>query len=187
MSRARSNRAKARAFALSFGVAILLLRAVPVIAKTGGSWEYVVKTNLEGDPQMALARLRSKDGSALWISCSHVASPDMKTVSILVAATVTAARFLGSSNPKGRSTVMWFDEDPPEVSHWVYRDRYGQLRGEKNVKDFVEHLVASERLVVELSNYRYETLRSEFSLDRDRTRVVADRFAKDCNSIGAKR
>ncbi|MGO4572592.1 hypothetical protein [Microvirga sp. 2TAF3] len=161
--------------------------AAPAGVKSDGAWDYTVKSDYTGDPQMVMARLRNQDGSALWISCTRRVGLDLETSTVSYAATVTAKRFLGSSEAKGRSTVYWFDENPPEVSNWIYRDRYGQLRDPEAIRGFVRKLVGSEKLVIELSNYRYEGMKSEFKLERDETRAVTERFSQDCGSLASKR
>jgi hypothetical protein len=173
---------------LFLGLIFVVLDAAPAIGSPDEKWVYTVKNDFEGDPQMALARLRNDDGSAaLWISCVRTIAIDQYQPTASLTATVIARRYLGHSGAKGRSTVVRFDERPPDVAHWMYRERYGQLRGEDNVKNFISQLAASEKLVVELSDYRYETLKSEFALDRSATRLIAERFTRDCKSLSATR
>ncbi|MBL0405944.1 hypothetical protein JKG68_18450 [Microvirga aerilata] len=83
--------------------------------------------------------------------------------------------------------MYWVDDDSPEVGHWIYRDRYGQVPDPVQVNALVEKLEGAQRLVVELSNYRYETQKSEFRLNVSDTKTVTERFRKDCRDIlGAK-
>jgi hypothetical protein len=102
---------------------------------------------------------------------------------VAVAATVMQKAYLGPSDNKGRSTVYWLDDRPPEVSPWIYRDRYGQLRGEDQVMGFVASLATAQTFIVELANYRLEPRSVKFALDPGETRAVAERFSKDCRSI----
>lgn len=148
-----------------------------------GAWDYVLRQDAEGAPQAALARLRGEAGSTLWLSCSRQAMEDEKPSQAVVTAAVVQKQFLGRSDPRGRSTVYWFDGGSPEVGHWIYRDRSGQIPDPQEVKAFIDRLAQAQSLVVELSNYRYETKAFTFRFDKDDTRNLADRFRKDCRAI----
>jgi hypothetical protein len=148
-----------------------------------GPWDYVLKHDDEGQPQAAFARLRGENGSLLWLTCQRFASePDQPSIPFTTVA-VAQKQFLGRSNPNGRSTVYWFDDNSPEVGHWIYRDRHGQMPDPDQVRAFVDKLAGAKSLTVELSNYRYETQQHEFRLEPKDTGTVADRFRKDCAAI----
>src|SRR5690349_9701642 len=153
-------------------------------AATGAlrAWNYALQTDQDGAPNRALAQIRGEGGSSLWLSCTKVSGEDEPT-QVAVAATLMQKAYLGPSDHKGRSTVYWLDDRPPEVSHWVYRDRYGQLRGEGEVMGFVASLATAQTLIVELANFRLEPQSVKFSLDPDETQAVTERFSKDCRSI----
>ena len=148
-----------------------------------GSWDYVLRHDAEGQPQAAFARLRGEKGSLLWLTCQRQSldgdQPPVRFSTVAVA----QRQYLGRSDPRGRSTVYWFDGGTPEVGHWLYRDRYGQIPEPEEVRAFVEKLAGASSLTVELSNYRYETQKLEFQLEPADTRNVADRFRKDCGDI----
>src|SRR5688500_8609361 len=130
-----------------------------------GAWDYVLRHDEEGQPQAAFARLRGENGSLLWLTCQRFASdPDHSSASFTTVA-VAQKQFLGRSDPHGRSTVYWFDNDGPEVGHWIYRDRHGQIPDPAQVRAFVDRLAGSKSLTIELSNYRYETQQHEFQFD----------------------
>jgi hypothetical protein len=158
-------------------------------ATTGAlrTWNYALQTDQGGLPNRALAQVRGEEGSSLWLSCTRIAGDEGEPPQAAVALTVMQKAFLGPSDPRGRSTVYWLDDRPPEVSHWVYRDRYGQLRGESEVMDFVTSLATAKTLIVELANFRLEPQSVKFVLDPDETRAIAERFSKDCRSIAAAR
>jgi len=148
-----------------------------------GSWDYVLRHDAEGEPLAAFARLRGENGSLLWLTCQRqVLDSDQPPVRFSTVA-VAQKQYLGRSDPRGRSTVYWFDAGAPEVGHWIYRDRYGQIPEAAEVRAFVEKLAGARSLTVELSNYRYEAHKLEFQLDLNETRAVADRFRKDCSNI----
>lgn len=151
-----------------------------------GPWDYVLKQDDEGQPQAAFARLRGKNGSLLWLTCQRFASDSDQAPVPFTSVAVAQKQFLGRSDPGGRSTVYWFDNKGPEVGHWIYRDRHGQMPDPAQVRDFVDKLAGAESLTVELSNYRYETQQYEFRLDPRDTGNVADRFRKDCSDILGK-
>jgi hypothetical protein len=148
-----------------------------------GPWDYVLRHDDEGQPQAAFARLRGENGSLLWLTCQRFASePDQPSTPFITVA-VAQKQFLGRSNPNGRSTVYWFDDNGPEVGHWIYRDRHGQIPDPGQVRAFVDRLAGAKSLTIELSNYRYETRQHEFRFDPKDTSNVADRFRKDCATI----
>jgi len=148
-----------------------------------GSWDYVLRHDVEGQPQAAFARLRGEKGSLLWLTCQRQSldgdQPPVRFSTVAIA----QRQYLGRSDSRGRSTVYWFDEGTPEVGHWLYRDRYGQIPEAEEVRTFVEKLSGARSLTVELSNYRFETQKLEFQLDAADTKNVADRFRKDCGAI----
>lgn len=156
------------------------------IAATTGvlrAWNYALQTDQGGAPNRALAQVRGEEGSSLWLSCTRVVGDEGDPPQAAVAVTVMQKAYLGPSDPKGRSTVYWLDDHPPEVSHWVYRDRYGQLRGEDQVMNFVASLTTAQTLIVELANFRLEPRSVKFILDPGETQTVTERFSKDCRSI----
>ena len=148
-----------------------------------GAWDYVLKHDEEGQPQAAFARLHGENGSLLWLTCQRFASdPDQPSVPFTTVA-VAQKQFLGRSDVHGRSTVYWFDGGSPEVGHWIYRDRHGQIPDPGEVRAFVDKMAGAKTLTIELSNYRYETKQHEFRFDPRDAATVADRFRKDCNDI----
>lgn len=155
------------------------------IVRAFGAWDYALQSSEGGPPDRAMARVLGEEGAALWISCTRVAREDGEAPAMTVAATVTQKAYLGPSAGKGRSTVYWLDDRPPEVSYWVYRDRYGQMREEGDVKSFVASLATAEKLIIELTNYRFETSNVMFSLKPSETKAVAERFSKDCQAIAS--
>jgi hypothetical protein len=158
-------------------------------ATTGAlrTWNYALQTDHGGLPNRALAQVRGEEGSSLWLSCTRVAGDEGEPPQAALAVTVMQKAFLGPSDPRGRSTVYWLDDRPPEVSHWIYRDRYGQLRGENDVMAFVTSLATAKTLIVELANFRLEPQSAKFVLEPVETQAVAERFSKDCRSIAAAR
>lgn len=148
-----------------------------------GPWDYVLKHDEEGQPQAAFARLRGENGSLLWLTCQRFASESDRPSVPFTTVAVAQRQFLGRSDPNGRSTVYWFDNDGPEVGHWVYRDRHGQMPDPGQVRAFVDNLARAKSLTVELSNYRFETRKHEFRLNPKDTSNVAERFRKDCADI----
>jgi hypothetical protein len=180
------NRSRIKALAAG-GVALIsstfLPTAASAVANWFGSWDYVLRHDAEGQPLAAFARLRGENGSLLWLTCQRqVLESDEPPVSFITAA-VAQKQYLGRSDPRGRSTVYWFDGGSPEVGHWVYRDRYGQIPVPEQVHAFVDRLAQAQSLIVELSNYRFETRTVEFRLNAEDTRNVAERFRKDCGDI----
>ncbi|WP_262297500.1 hypothetical protein [Microvirga sesbaniae] len=156
------------------------------ISATSGSlrtWSYALQTDQSGLPNRALAQVRGEEGSSLWLSCTRVAGEEGEPLQVAVAATVTQRAYLGPSDPRGRSTVYWLDDRPPAVAHWIYRDRYGQLRGEGEVMGFAASLATAQTLIVELANYRLEPQSVKFALVPEETKAITERFAKDCRSI----
>ncbi|MBB3017330.1 hypothetical protein FHR70_000370 [Microvirga lupini] len=148
-----------------------------------GSWDYVLKHDDEGQPQAVFVRLRGENGSLLWLTCQRFASESDQRPIPFTTVAVAQKQFLGRSDPNGRSTVYWFDNNGPEVGQWIYRERHGQMPDPAQVRDFVEKLAGAKSLTIELSNYRYETQQHEFRLDPKDTSSVADRFRKDCADI----
>lgn len=151
------------------------------------TWNYALQSDQSGQPNRALAQIRGEEGSSLWLSCTRVAGEEGEPPQAAVALTVMQKAYLGQSDSRGRSTVYWLDDRPPGVSHWVYRDRYGQLRGENEVMDFMTSLATAQRLIVELANFRLEPQSVKFVLDPDETQAVSERFSKDCQSIATAR
>jgi hypothetical protein len=169
------------------GVALITSTFLPTaagaVANWFGSWDYVLRHDAEGQPLAAFARMRGENGSLLWLTCQRqVLDSDQPPVSFITAA-VAQKQYLGRSDSHGRSTVYWFDSGSPEVGHWIYRDRYGQIPEPDQVHAFVDRLAQAQSLTVELSNYRYETRKLEFHLNAGDTRNVAERFRKDCGDI----
>ncbi len=152
-------------------------------AKVFGAWDYALTSDDSGRPSRILARVRGEAGSALWISCSRVDDYDGGTVKTVVAAAVTQKAFLGPSRAKGRSTVTWIDDRPPEIAYWTYRDRSGQLTRDEEVKALVASLAKAEKLTIELSNYRLETHNVTFALNVSETQAVVEQFTRDCQSM----
>jgi hypothetical protein len=153
------------------------------LATLFGSWDYVLRHDDMGQPVAAFARLRGESGAQLWMSCQRSASdPDQAPVPFATVA-VAQKHFLGRSDTHGRSTVYWFDGGSPEVAHWIYRERHGQIPDSGRVWTFVEKLAGARSLTIELSNYRYETQQHEFRFDPQEADTVADRFRKDCDNI----
>jgi hypothetical protein len=62
----------------------------------------------------------------------------------------------------------------------------GQLANSEQVALFLEKLSGAQSLVIELSNYRYETQRSEFQFNAVDTKAVAERFRQDCRDIAGR-
>jgi len=147
------------------------------------TWNYALQSDQGGLPHRALAQIRGEEGSSLWLSCTRVAGDEGEAPQAAVAVTVMQRAYLGQSDSKGRSTVYWLDDHPPEVSHWIYRDHYGQLRGEDQVMHFVASLATAQTLIVELANFRLEPRNVRFALDPGETNAIAERFSKDCRSI----
>ena len=172
----------AAAFA-SMGALLAASNEAGAVANRFGSWDYVLRHDTEGQPQAAFARLYGENGSLLWLTCQRqVLDSELPPVPFITAA-VLQKQYLGRSDPRGRSTVYWFDGGTPEVGHWIYRDRHGQIPDPEQVHAFVERLARAQSLTVELSNYRYETRTLEFRFDAVDTKNVADRFRQDCKDI----
>jgi hypothetical protein len=179
---------RSRTSALTAGLAsIAALLVAPneagAVANRFGSWDYVLRHDAEGQPQAVFARLYGDGGSLLWLTCQRqVLDGELPPVPFITAA-VLQKQYLGRSDSRGRSTVYWFDGGSPEVGHWIYRDRHGQIPDPEQVHAFVDRLAQAQSLTVELSNYRYETRKLEFHLNAGDTRNVADRFRQDCQDI----
>jgi hypothetical protein len=188
MSIKRSTGYRFRLKVLAMGAAVSVSGMIVSSGSHGlatwiGPWDYVLRHDEQGQPQAAFVRLRGENGSLLWLTCQRFASePDQPAVPFTTVA-VAQKQFLGRSDTHGRSTVYWFDNGSPEVSHWVYRDRHGQIPDPAQVRAFVDRLAGARSLTIELSNYRYETQQHEFRFDPKDTRTVADRFSKDCSRI----
>jgi len=148
-----------------------------------GAWDYVLRHDEEGEPQAAFARLRGDNGSLLWLTCQRLASDADQPPVPFATVAVAQKQFLGRSDTHGRSTVYWFDGGSPEVGHWVYRDRHGQIPDPGQVRAFVDKLAGAQSLTIELSNFRYETRQLDFRFDPKDAKTMADRFRKDCNDI----
>jgi hypothetical protein len=148
-----------------------------------GSWDYVLRQDQDGKPQAAFARLRGDDEALLWLTCSRAPADGDLPHAMSMAAAISQKSYLGQSSRRGRSTVFWFDDGSPELGYWIYRDRVGQIADTEQVAQFLDKLVRAQTLVVELSNYRLETQRSEFQFDAADTKVVAERFRQDCRDI----
>lgn len=170
--------------ALALGVTFFLLTGrACALATWIGSWDYVVHHDQEGKPQAAFARLRGDNEALLWLACSRMPAGDDLSEMMSIMAMVSQRGYLGLSSPRGRSTVYWFDNGSPELSYWVYRERAGQLANSEQISAFLEKLSRAQSFVIELSNYRYETQRSEFQFNSADTKVVTDRFRQDCQDI----
>jgi hypothetical protein len=154
-----------------------------VTANSVGAWDYAAQAAEDGSLNRVLARLTGEEGSALWLTCTRVVADEGAPPEALVAATITQKGYLGPSDPKGRSTVYWLDKQPPEVSYWVYRDRYGQLREPDKVKSFVASLTTAETLIVDLADYRLESRSVKFALKPNETKTIAERFERDCQAV----
>jgi hypothetical protein len=181
-----SHRASSIRCAVAGALACLVGSGFAAGAQAGatsfGSWEYAVDRLAEGRSEAVYARTRSDDGAYLWLACTKVVDEGRPPV-ISMTATVAQRQYLGKSDPRGRSTVYWFDDGGPEVSNWTYRDHYGQMSGREPVKGFLEKLMEAETLVVELSDYRLNRRASKFKLNREDTQSIADRFRKDCATL----
>lgn len=148
-----------------------------------GSWDYVLKHDPDGKPRAAFARLRGDNGSLLWLTCSKASQDDDLIQVMSFAAAVYQKGYLGRSTSRGRSTIIWFDESSPELGYWTYQDRLGMLSGQDQVTTFVDRIARSQTLVIDLSNYRYETKRSEFHFNENDTKAITERFKQDCRNI----
>lgn len=148
-----------------------------------GSWDYVLQHDQEGKPRAAFARLRGDDEALLWLTCARFPSGGETQEALALSATVSQKSYLGRSPLRGRSTVYWFDDGSPELSYWVYREKAGQLANAEQVSRFLERLTGAQSLVIELSNYRFETQRSQFQFNPVDTKRVAERFRQDCRDI----
>ncbi len=153
------------------------------MAVVSGTWTYASQTTEDGSISRVMARLMGEEKSALWLSCTRVAGEGSEPPETAVAATITQKAYLGASEPKGRSTVYWLDQKPPEMSYWVYRDRYGQLRDQDKVKSFVASLTTVETLIVDLADYRLEPRSVKFSLKPSETKAILEQFTKDCQAL----
>ena len=159
---------------------------LPPLRPTTGAlrtWNYALQTDPSGVPSRALAQVRGEEGSSLWLSCTRVAGGEGDPPQAAVAVTVMQKAYLGPSDPKGRSTVYWLDDRPPEVSHWIYRDRYGQLRGEDQVMGFVASLATAQTPYCGACELSSRAAEREIRSRSRRDSGVAERFSKDCRSI----
>jgi len=170
-------------FAWGIGTIVLAPTAETLAAKSTQTWSYVAQTAEDGSPNRVLARLMGEEGSAFWLSCTRIAREETEPAETIVAATVTQKAYLGPSEANGRSTVYWLDGRPPELSYWVYRDRYGQLREQDQVRSLVASLTTAETLTVDLTDYRLEPRTVKFALKPSETKAVLERFARDCQAI----
>ncbi|MCG7392013.1 hypothetical protein MHY87_03745 [Microvirga sp. ACRRW] len=161
-------------------------RPAQALATWIGSWDYVLRHDPEGNPQAAFARLRGDNEALLWLTCARYPAGEDKPETLSMTATVSQKSYLGRSPPRGRSTVYWFDDRSPELAYWTYRDKAGQMANAEQVSVFLEKLTDARTLIIELSNYRYETQRSEFQFDAADTKAVADRFRQDCRDIAGR-
>ena len=150
-----------------------------------GSWDYVVRNDPDGKPQAAFARVRGDNEALLWLTCARLSAGEDKPEALSLTATVSQKAYLGRSTPRGRSTVYWFDDKSPELAYWTYREKAGQMANAEQVSDFLNNLAEAQTLVIELSNFRYETQRSEFRFDTSDTKTVAERFRQDCQDIAS--
>jgi hypothetical protein len=157
--------------------------AACAVATGFGSWDYVLRHDAEGHLLAAFARLRGEEGSLLWLTCQRQVLDSEEPPVSFIAAAVAQKQYLGRSDSRGRSTVYWFDGGSPEIGHWVYRDRYGQIPEPGQVHAFVDRLAGAQSVTIELSNYRYEPRKLVFRLNAGDTRNVAERFRKDCGDI----
>lgn len=148
-----------------------------------GSWDYVVNHDPDGKPMAAFARLQGVDDSLLWLTCSRYSATGERPQVVSMAAAVSQKGYLGHSSIRGRSTVYWFDDGSPELGYWTYRGRAGHIAGQEQVNRFLDKITGAQTLTIELSNYRLETLRSEFQFDSADTKAVADKFRQDCRTI----
>jgi hypothetical protein len=165
------------------GPVSLDLSATAATPGTLRAWNYAIQTDQNGAPNRALAQVRGEEGGSLWFTCTRVAGEEGEPPQLAVAVTVMQKAYLGPSDNRGRNTVYWLDDRRPEVSRWIYRDRYGQLRGEEQVMGFLASLRTAQTFIVELANYRLEPQSVKFALDPNETHAVAERFSKDCRSI----
>ncbi|PVE22806.1 hypothetical protein DC522_18830 [Microvirga sp. KLBC 81] len=159
---------------------------VQALATWIGSWDYVLRHDQDGKPQAAFARLRGDNEALLWLTCSRMPVGEDLPEVVSMTAAVSQKSYLGPSAPRGRSTIYWFDDGSPELSYWVYRGRVGRLANSEQVSLFLKKLSGARSLVIELSNYRYETQRSEFQLNAADTKAVAERFRQDCRDIAGR-
>jgi hypothetical protein len=165
---------------------LLVTEQAQALATWVGSWDYVVRHDQEGRPQVAFARLRGDDEALLWLTCAKFSASSETTEVLSLTATVSQKSYLGRSTSRGRSTVYWFDDGSPELSYWIYREKAGQMASTDQVSRFLEKLSGAQSLVIELSNYRYETQQSKFHLDPTETKRVAERFRQDCRDIAGR-
>lgn len=148
-----------------------------------GSWDYVLRNDADGKPQAVFARLRGDGDALLWLTCSKFSQNGDDQAITSVAAAVSQKAYLGYSSSRGRSTVYWFDNGSPELGYWIYRDRVGHISGWGQVTALLDKLTNTQKMVIELSNYRYEAQRSEFTFNENDTKTVAERFRQDCQNI----
>jgi hypothetical protein len=173
--------------ALALGSAWLLANGpAQAFATWIGSWDYILRHDPEGQPQAAFARLRGNNEALLWLTCARSSNDSDAPEAMSLTATVSQKGFLGRSTPRGRSTVYWFDNGSPELAYWTYRDKAGQMANAEQVSLFLKKITDAQSLVIELSNYRYETQRSEFRLNAADTKRVAERFRQDCRDIAVR-
>jgi hypothetical protein len=148
-----------------------------------GSWDYVLRHDQDGKLQAAFARLQGDNESLLWLTCYRYSVGEEKPESVSVAAAISQKSYLGDSSIRGRSTIYWFDGGSPELGFWMYRGRVGQISDREQVTRFLDKLEAAQTLVVELTDYRMDPQRSEFQLNANDTKALADKFRQDCRDI----
>jgi hypothetical protein len=161
-------------------------QAFELYSTRNGRWNYSLQTGDDGTITRVLAKVGGEERSVLWLSCYKASDEGENRDRMVVAAAITQPTFLGPSDGRGRSTVYWVDQHPPEVAQWVYRDRGGLLVGEQAVMALMASLATAEKLTVELANYRLETQNVSFSLQPGETHAIAERFSKDCRTIAAR-
>jgi len=153
----------------------------------GPKWEYAMQDGTDGRSRSVYARLAGEGPSYLWLACTRTIFEDERASQFTLTAAVAQRQFLGQSDTRGRTTVYWFDDQPPEASAWIYSDKYGKLIGEQAVRDFALRLTTAQKLKVELSNYRYESVKLDFQLDPNETKVIVDQFKRDCANLRSER
>lgn len=182
--RISSYRITSSLLACGIWITIFNLPADAIPTNALGAWAYIAQTAEDGALNRVTAGVKGEGGSALWLTCTRIAKEEDEPLQMALAATITQKAYLGPSDPRGRSTVYWIDGQPPELSYWIYRDRYGQLREQEQVKSFVASLTTAKSLIVDLANYRLEQQSVVFSLNPVETKVIVERFARDCQAIG---
>src|SRR3712207_3975888 len=80
-----------------------------------GAWGYARQTSENGFPSRIFAQLNGEGGAALWLSCSRIDRDDGEPATTVLSAAVTLKSYLGPSRGRGRSTITWFDDEPPGI------------------------------------------------------------------------